>query len=127
MVTVTCQDCGRTMEMNEHYVEGMLSTGELVRANRLAKFQNMHGDMLDQYHEGLFDLCKGCRGKAMPRSGDVELMREQRIQHKVKLLREMRPDLDLAARVHAAVDEEFDPKYEPNKAFREFLLERQGL
>jgi Ribonuclease G/E len=127
MVTVTCQDCGRTMELNEHYVEGMLESGDLVKASRLKKVTNPWGQEVDTYVESLFDVCKACRGRGVVPAKDSTLTQQMRIQAKVRLLREARPDLDFEGRVHAAVEEEFDPKYESNLAFRKFLVERQGL
>jgi hypothetical protein len=83
----------------------------------------------DQYREGYFDVCKSCTRLNAPRPGDPEVERERRIQSKIRLLVEMRPDLNLEGRVQAAIEEEFDAKFEPGlpKAFREFLVERQGL
>ncbi len=116
------------MELNEGYVAEMLEAGKLVKASRLRKVTNPWGQEVDTYVESLFDVCKTCQSRGVAaQTFDSTRTQESRIQAKIKLLREMRPDLDLVARAHAAVEEEFDPKYEPNKAFREYLQERQGL
>lgn len=138
MVTVTCQDCGRTMELNEHYVEDLLVTGDLVRGYRRA--QKVVNDVdphtgqrtgtqgeADDFKEKLFDICNKCKLKPGLPPGHPEMDRERRIQHKIKVLKEMRPDLSFEGRVHAAVEEEFDPKYEPHPLFRAYLVEKQGL
>jgi hypothetical protein len=138
MVKVICQDCGRTSELNDYYVPEMIESGEVVEATKRVRVvdsirKDVDGVMRkfegesDSYVTGLFDLCKKCRLKPGLPPGHPEQVREDRIQHKIRLLHEARPDLDFEARVHAAVEEEFDPKYEPNEAFRKYLMERRGL
>ncbi len=126
------------MEMNERYVEDLLVTGDLVKG--FARSQKVVNDVdphsgqrtgtqgeKDDFQEKLFDICKKCKLKPSFPVGHPELERERRIQYKIKLLKEMRPDLDFEGRVHAAVEEEFDPKYEPHPQFRAYLVEVQGL
>lgn len=123
--------------MNDRYVSSLIASGDLVRANKrsqklvndIDRNGNLTGEQgeMDHYTEKLFDICKKCKALATIRPGDVEFERERRIQQRYRRLRESRPDLDFAARVHAAVEEEFDPINEPNPEFRKFLLERRGL
>lgn len=137
MVKVTCQDCGREIEFNDLHLPSALERGDLVkgftRTQKVVNDINSDGSLIgtqgemDDYHEKLFDICKRCRALSMPRPGDEEVLRERRIQHKIRVLHEMRPDLDLEQRCHLAVEEEFDPKYETNVAFRDYLMELQGL
>jgi hypothetical protein len=125
------------MELNESYVPMMVANGDLVkgftRTQETVNDARPDGTLIgtqgekDFYHEKLFDICKSCKAKPGMPAQHPERQREERIQSKIRLLHEMRPDLSFEQRCHAAVEEEFDPKYEPNKAFREFLIERQGL
>lgn len=124
MQDVFCQECGRKIEVHPGLVEDGLVTGDYVKAQKFVKFTNFRGDMVDQFIDGTFDICKACQRKSVVRSGDPSFLQSKRILHKFYLLRETRPDLTDDERRAEAVREEFAPSNEPNFAFRAFLMER---
>jgi hypothetical protein len=124
MQEVWCQQCGRKIEINSGLVEDGLLRGDYVKAQKMVKFTNRQGDILDQFHDGVFDICKACQRRGAVQSGDPSVLQSQRIMQRIKVLHETRPDLTADERRAEAIREEFDPAREPNKAFRAFLMER---
>lgn len=126
MQEVFCQECGRKIEVNLYHVDAGIASGDLVQGQKMVKFKNHQGDIVDQFIDGTFDICKVCQGKMVVRAGDPSFLQSKRILHKIHLLREMRPDLTEDERRSEAIREEFDPQNEPNRAFRAYLLERSA-
>jgi hypothetical protein len=137
MVTVTCQECGREIEVNDHYVDGMIAAGDLVRGDARIRVPSYDlepdGSIVDRHSlkdsfvEKIFDICNKCKLKPGLPPEHPERLRQKRIQQRIANLIEQRPDLNFEERVHAAVEDEFDPHTEPNLAFRKYLIERRGL
>jgi hypothetical protein len=127
MHEVWCQECGRRVEVNSGFIEDGLVTGEYVKGQKMVKFRNHQGDIVDQFIDGIFDICKVCQSRAVVRAGDPTFLQSKRIMQTFYRLRETRPDLTDEERRAEAVRAEFDPNRESNRAFREFLMERVTL
>jgi ssDNA-binding Zn-finger/Zn-ribbon topoisomerase 1 len=126
LLQIVCQDCGEDMLLvADDEVEKRIAKGEYVRGDKLIKSTSWN----HQTEEKIFGICAECRRKAAladnysyGSSVAVDLQRK-RIQAHLALIRERRSDLTLEEAARAAVESEFDPRNEPNPAFRAYLLE----
>lgn len=127
MKSVCCQDCGEEIGLvHPQEIEERLSRGEYVN-RRVVLSKTWDGATTASYQDGVFGICRKCRATraARPVRGDSGKQAEAqmiRIRDRVALIRERRQDLTLEKAVHAAIEDEFDPAKEPDRAFRAYLL-----
>lgn len=125
MQEVTCQDCGRKIEVNLYYLDAGIDNGDYVKGRRVVKAPpDALGQIFDKYVDVIYDICKRCQLLRQPRAGDPEMLRAEQIQQQMALLIEMRPDLNADQRRAVALEDAFDPNRESNPRFRRFLLDR---
>jgi hypothetical protein len=129
LLQVICQDCGKDMALvQDDEVEKRIATGEYVNGSRLIKRKKFDGEQYTTPEEGIYGICKKCAANARAiidngGAGAAATAQERRIQATLALIRERRSDLTLEQAAKAAVEMEFDPRNEPNVAFRAYLLE----
>lgn len=129
LLQIKCQDCGKDMLLvQDDEVEKRIATGEYVNGSKLVKRKKFDGEQYTTPEEGIFGICSKCAADAraiIDNSGADAAVTAQtrRIQDRLALIRERRPDLTLEQAARAAVESEFDPNNEPNVAFRAYLLE----
>jgi hypothetical protein len=105
-------------ELKHGIANGRFTQGQKVKQTSGSSFN----PGMDFYETQISGICRKCARINQPLDNEISAQRK-RIQDKIALLRERRPDLTLEQMVSAAVDEEFDPYNEPNGAFRAYLLE----
>ena len=126
LLQIVCQDCGKDMLLvADDEVEKRIARGEDVRGDKLVKSTSWNR----QTEEKIFGICADCKRK-VALAGDYQYgagvavdLQRKRIQERLALIRERRSDLTLEEAARAAVESEFEPRNEPNPAFRAYLLE----
>ena len=126
LLQIVCQDCGKDMLLvADDEVEKRIARGEYVRGDKLVKSTSWNR----QTEEKIFGICMDCKRK-VALAGDYQYgagvavdLQRKRIQERLALIRERRSDLTLEEAARAAVESEFEPRNEPNPAFRAYLLE----
>lgn len=123
-----CQECGDQIGyLSSDELERRLATGDVVKGSRLTKKTDYRGDLVDEMTSGVFGICRACKRKertladsaGSDKAADAQTIR---IRDRAAMIRKIWPDLPLEEVIHAAVEDEFDPRNESDRGFRAYLL-----
>ena len=107
----------------EDEVEKRIASGQYHRGEAITQSVGSFNPGMDMYTEKIFGMCRKCAVIDLPLENEITQQR-RRIQARLALIREKRLDLTLEQAAHAAVEDEFEARNEPNPDFRAYLLER---
>lgn len=118
--------------VQDEEVERRIAKGEYVNGSRLVKRTKHDGEQYETAEEGIFGICSKCAAndRAITDVNAAAEAQSRRIREHVDSIRQGRKELGLSwtetdreEAVTSAVIREFDPRNEPNPAFRAYLLE----
>jgi len=126
LLQVKCQECGKDILLvQDDEVEKRIAKGEYVQGSKIVRKTKFDGEQYQTSEEGIWGICSKCAAtdRAITDQRAAAESQTRRIQATLALIRERRSDLTLEEAAKAAVEMEFDPRNEPNPAFRAYLLE----
>lgn len=127
--SVCCQGCGEEIALvHPKEIAERIASGEYVTRRAIKEKQWGGGDHVTHV-EGVFGMCAKCRREAQANidlRGAEAATRAQaaRIQNRIKYIRRNQPEMSIEEAAMRATEDEFEPRNEPNPAFRAYLLER---